>query len=190
MVNITHEVITNRAVFTWDINADAGIIISLPPTPIQLGALGLVFGAVIFAFTPAIRKRIKKMGINTFTVSFAVAATILTIFALGVGWIILGNSQQEYFARLNPPPVVINTNLPTSDSIQQGEALFNANCATWSDERDFDALLERLDRTRDEELYGALLDGWRDLPACARELPIDGRWDMVNYLRGLQFVGS
>jgi len=188
VVHIIQNEITYRAVFVWDISADAGVIISLPPTPIQLGALGLVFGAVTAAFTPTIRKRLKKMGLNTFTVSFAVAATIITIFALVVGWIILGNSQQEYFARLNPPPVVINTSLPTGYSIQRGEALFSENCATWSDKRDFDALLERLERTRDEELYDALLDGWRDLPTCARELPIDARWDMVNYLRGLQFV--
>lgn len=188
VVNITHNDITERAVFVWGIDADAGIIISLPPTPVQLGALGLVFGAIIFAFTPTIRQRLTQMGLNTFTVSFAIFATIISIFGLIIGWVILQNSQAEYFARLNPPPSIINTVLPNSDSLLRGETLFSQNCSTWSDERDYDALLERLERTRDEDIYRALVDGWRDLPTCARDLLINERWDMVNYIRGLQFV--
>ncbi|HRF99053.1 MAG TPA: hypothetical protein PLZ51_27770, partial [Aggregatilineales bacterium] len=80
VVNITQNGITERVAFTWDISAESGVIVSLPPTLMQLLALGAVFGAVGFALSPVVRRRIKKMGMNVFTVSFAVAATILTIF--------------------------------------------------------------------------------------------------------------
>ena len=185
-VNITENGVTQRVAFAWTINADAGVIVSLPPTPIQLLALGGVFGAVSFALSPIVRRRIKKMGMNTFTVSFAVAATLLTIFALVIGWQVMENAQRQYLATLNPPPVVINPTLPTQESLNLGEALFNDVCVAWHNTRDFDELVSRLNRTRDETLYSAFIDGWRDLPPCARDVALEARWDMVNYIRGWQ----
>ncbi|HRF99054.1 MAG TPA: hypothetical protein PLZ51_27775, partial [Aggregatilineales bacterium] len=80
------------------------------------------------------------------------------------------NTQQTYLATLNPLPVVINTNLPTQESLNLGEKAFNEHCEAWHNTSDFDELVARLNRTRDEDLYSALVDGWRNLPACAREL--------------------
>jgi copper transport protein len=185
VVNITQNGVTERVTFTWDISAEAGVIVSLPPTLIQLFALGAVFGAVGFALSPVVRRRIKKMGMNIFTVSFAVAATILTIFGLLIGWRVMENTQQTYLATLNPLPVVINTNLPTQESLNLGEIGFNEHCEAWHNTSDFDELVSRLNRTRDEDLYSALVDGWRNLPACARELSPETRWDIVNYIRAL-----
>ena len=176
---------THRVAFAWEINPDAGVIISLPPTLIQLLALGWVMGAVMFALSPIIRSRIHKMGLNTFTVSAGIAAIILTGIALVVGWRVMENTQQQYLQTLNPPPVVVNSNLPTSESLSRGEALFAVHCVTWQDARDFRELIDRLNRTRDEALYSALIDGWRNLPACGRDVSPQERWDMVNYVRSL-----
>jgi hypothetical protein len=51
-----------------------------------------------------------------------------------------------------------------------------------------DALVERLPRTRDEELFFATRDGWRDLPPCVGELTDEQRWHIVNYIRTLEKV--
>jgi putative copper export protein/methionine-rich copper-binding protein CopC len=185
LVDVTVGDQTQRIAFAWDINPDAGVIISLPPTPIQLLALAIVMGAVIFALSPIIRSRIHKMGLNTFSVSAGIAAVILTAIALVVGWRVMESTQQQYLATLNPPPMVVNTHLPTAESLSHGKMIFDSACAVWENHRQFRDLLERLNRTRDEALYAALTDGWRDLPACGRELSPDDRWHVVNYIRSL-----
>ena len=40
-------------------------------------------------------------------------------------------------------------------------------------------------RNRDDDLYAATVNGWRNLPACTGDLSADQRWDIVNYFRTL-----
>lgn len=175
----------HRIAFAWEISADAGVIQSLPPRVMQILALVAVLGASIFAMLPIIRARIHKMGLNTFTVSAAVAAIIMTAIGLGVGWNVMETSQRQYQELLNPPPIVVNTVLPTGASLERGQILFEEACAMWDNISDLQTLIDRLGRTRDETLYSALIDGWRNLPPCAGDIPMEARWDMVNYLRSL-----
>lgn len=185
LVDVRLDDVRHRVAFAWEIDPNAGVIISLPPTPIQLSALGGVMIAVMVALSPLIRSRIHKMGMNTFTVSAAIAAVVLTGIALVIGWRVMENTQQEYLRTLNPPPTIVNTNLPTAESLARGEHLLVIHCPTWQTTSDFKVLIERLNRTRDEALYSALVDGWRNLPACAENVSPENRWDMVNYIRSL-----
>jgi hypothetical protein len=71
--------------------------------------------------------------------------------------------------------------------LDRGARFFDDLCrANWENAaQDFTAFKDRLPRARDEELYDALLNGWRDLPACTNDLSLFQRWDVVNYLRNL-----
>ena len=109
----------------------------------------------------------------------AILAAILFII-LGIVWI--QSAQAQYDATLNPPPKVVNTVLPDEASLERGQAQFIAACARWANADDLKDLVTP--RARDEALFAATRDGWRDLRAC-NPMTDTQRWDVVNYLRTL-----
>jgi hypothetical protein len=85
-----------------------------------------------------------------------------------------------------PEPEIVNPSLPDQASLERGRAALVAACPEWQDSREFGELVERRVRLRDEELWQAVEEGWRSLPACDTGLPESERWDIVNALRALE----
>ncbi len=166
----------------WTISDSAAIQQAQPPTVPIVAALALVIGTLIWATTPTVRGWIRQLDLNPAIITIAILAVAGTALLSVFGFMVIGNSQAQYEAQINPPPRVTNPVLPDAASIERGRALYAAHCSAWQ-MANLKLLVERLPRTRDEELYFALRDGWRDIPACDPELGDDERWDVVNAIR-------
>ncbi|GAB4515735.1 MAG: hypothetical protein OHK0046_19620 [Anaerolineae bacterium] len=174
----------SQLAFAWDISADAAVIDSVPPNAMQILALAVVIITLGWACLPLIQRLGAVLNLDTFSVGVATAATAATVVAMVIGFVVVQNTRENYAATLNPPPQVVNAVLPDQASVERGAALFTEACA-WSGS-DFEALVDRLPRTRDEELYLAVGAGWRGLAACTASLDEAARWDVVNYVRALE----
>ena len=170
-----------RIAFSWDITDDATVLASISPRLQHWAALGGVLLALGWVITPAYRAFLRQMNFDAVTVTLLLLATIGTALVTAVGFWYIGTLQATNDALLNPPPVVVNPTLPDAVSLRHGADQFAAGCGWDTDSRAFGALVERLPRTRDDELYRAVTDGFRELPAC--DLPPDDAWDVVNHLR-------
>lgn len=179
----TEDGATHRLAFDWDISNEAAVIESVDPNVLNYGALLLLILAIGWGFYPVVRHWMNRMNLDAASISVALSATIVTAIALVVGYIIIQNTRAQYEETLNPTPEVVNAVLPTQASIDRGMMLFTTACGWDTDSRDFIALRDRLPRTRDDELYFAVQDGWRGLSSCAADLSLYQRWDIVNYLR-------
>ena len=173
-----------RAAFKLDISADAAIEVSRPPSPLHLLALLAIAGLLVYLAVPFARRLIAALHLTLASALIAVGAIVISGAVMVGGALLIAQQQREYERTLNPPPVVVNGVLPNADSLARGESLFDSHCAAWNDKPgDLDALSKRLSKARDDFLYAALRDGWRDLPACVGELTESQRWHIVNYLR-------
>lgn len=187
MVDIRDEDGTiTRAAFRWDIRAEASIIETRPPTLINLAAIAATLIAIMWALSPSLKRFYAKQDINPFTVSVGLWALTATVIFAIAGYVIVTETQRSYQATLTPPPQVVNTVLPDQESLTRGAQVFSAQCAGWEGQA-LEELRQRLERSRDDELYRFTQEGWRSLPACGT-LDESQRWDVVNYLRTLEPV--
>jgi copper transport protein len=179
--------ITHTA-FTWDISAEAGVIQSQPPQLRHWLALLLVVGVLFWVGLPAMRRLIHLLDLSPTMVTVAVGAVVLTVVVLAFGTLLWQEQERQYALAVNPPPTVVNTQLPTAESVASGEALFNQHCATWTAPDaagSLSGLLVQLDTLRDDALFTLTQTGGRGLPACTGDLDTSQRWDLVNYIRTL-----
>jgi copper transport protein len=191
IVDLTESTGTTRAAFDWTISADAAIITTRPPTMVNLLALAGVLVALGWVAYPAANRYYQRLDLSPAAVTIALGSIALTIVAVLVGFIGVQDAQRRSEEALFPPPSVVNSVLPDAASLQRGHDLFVAHCAVWPpDSPDFTALVNKLVTMRDNELYQAILNGWRTLPPCTRDLNAQERWDMVNYLRGQEVTSS
>jgi len=173
-----------RLAFEWQITDEAAVIESIDPRPANILALLGVLLAVGYAMYPFMRRGYNTLELDAGSVSVAASAAIATGIALAAGYILLQDTRDVYDDALAPPPQVVNAVLPTQASLNRGETLYTTACATWDEHpADLAALQERLSRSRDEDIYRAIREGWRDLPACNDDLSVYERWDIVNYFR-------
>lgn len=177
-----------RAAFAWDIRAEAAVIQSRPPTLLNSLALLAALAAVGWAFYPLARRVYRRLDLRPAVVVVALGVIFMTALFSIIGVVVVQNAQAQYEATVNPPPKRINPALPDAASLARGAALYARACS-WDGAPDYSALVERLPRTRDEELFAAVGDGWRGLPACAGPLSDAERWDVVNYLRTKEPAG-
>lgn len=173
----------SRAAFAWTISDEAAVPQTRSPNVLNLLALAGVIVALSWVAYPFARRLYRLLDLNPANVTIAVGAVVATIILVAVGMVVIQTTQAQYEATLNPPPAVINPALPDAASLERGRALFDTACG-WSD-GDWDALVERLPRTRDEELFEAVGDGWRALPPCAG-VDDSQMWDVVNYVRSYE----
>lgn len=173
-----------RTAFTWTIREENAIRQTRDPGLVNLIALVGVIGAVGLAIAPSVsryRRQLDFSPANLAVGAVGIAATIAVVIGAGV---LSAQDQAAYAARINPPPAIVNPTPPDSVSIGRGGRWLTA-CG-WSDTSALDELVRRLHDTRDEVLYRAIGDGWRDLPACAAiASDDDARWDAVNAIRAL-----
>ncbi|MCY3575609.1 MAG: CopD family protein [Chloroflexi bacterium] len=185
LVNITDaDGGVTRAAFEWEISAAAAIQVSRPPNPLHLLSLLGIAGLLVYLVAPLARRFIVALQLTVASALIALAAIGISMAVMVGGALMIAQRQQEYERTLNPPPAVVNNVLPDADSLARGRSLYDAHCAAWQDQpQDLERLLKRLPNARDEFLYAAAQDGWRDLPACADELTASQRWHIVNFLR-------
>lgn len=175
-----------RAAFDWDISREAAVPQSLPLGSLNMLALVGVLGAVVWVLYPSFRRLVRWLDWRPSSVAAGAAAIIVTTAAIVLAVALVIQSEADYNATINPPPVVVNNILPDSQSLAQGQALYIEHCIDWqAHPADFNALKNRLPQTRDEELFFATRDGWRGLPACSGDLTDEQRWHIVNFFRTL-----
>jgi copper transport protein len=176
-----------RAAFEWNISEAAPVVQARDPGLLNVLALGGVAAAIGLVVYPFARQFYYRLDLSPGSVALALGATATTALFVIVGVITIQNTQAQYEAALYPTPQVVNTVLPDAASLERGRALFDTYCATWQNfSGDLNALIERLPRTRDEELYAAVREGWRGLPPCAGTLSDEQVWDVVNYVRSYE----
>lgn len=173
-----------QTAFPVEINTEAAVITGRPPTALQLIALIGAFGSLAFAGYPLAKRLYHKLDRSPSSLLIALGALAATavITVIGIGAAL--SAQTSYQAVVSPPPVVVNAVLPDQASVERGRDVLANACPAWAG-GDLTALVQRLDRTRDEDLYAMTRDGWRGLPPCAA-LDDQTRWDAVNYLRSLE----
>jgi copper transport protein len=172
-----------RAAFDWRIQTEAAVIQTRPPGPANLAALALTLAAIGWVLYPAGKAVYHQLDLRPAAVTIALGAVIATGFFTLLGVRMIQDTQARYEATINPPPSVVNPVLPDAASLQRGGALYKAGCSTWDNLPDYRALVERLPRTRDDELFKAVREGWQTLPGCAASLSAHEQWDVVNYFR-------
>jgi len=173
-----------RAAFAWDIRAEAAIEQSRPPSLINLALITLTLVALVAAFYPPLMRFGRRLDLSPTMISVGLWATVGTVIFMIAGYGIIVESQRNYEAILAPAPQVVNPTLPTQESLENGQRAFAESCVGWEGAA-LDELRQRLPRTRDEELFAFVAEGWRSLPACIA-MAESAQWDVVNYVRTLE----
>jgi copper transport protein len=176
---------TRRAAYDWDISAEVAVPTSIEPGPLNWLALAGVLVALGWAAYPAAYRLYTWLDWHPVSIAAAVSAIIATILLTALAIRAVNQSAADYEATINPPPQMVNTVLPDADSLASGAALFEQHCRWPPETSSYRALIERLPRTRDEDLFFAIRDGWRDLPPCANKVTDEQHWHIVNYIRSL-----
>ncbi len=180
-----------RFAFEWTISNDASVIQSRDLAISNIIPLILVILALAWALYPAARWLYLRLDLSPLIVIVVLGVSVISVFLIVLGGQMVESTRERYDERLNPVPEIVNAVLPSQASLARGEDLYSEYCIIWQENsQDFRALRQRLDRIRDDELYSAVVDGWRELPPCAADLSNFERWDLVNYIRTLQEFDS
>jgi copper transport protein len=176
---------TQRVVFDWDISLDSAVPTSREPVILHFVAIAGVVAAVFYMALPSLRRLYRWLNWTPSSVAIGLISTGATAVAIYWGAVMIQNNIATYEANLNPPPAVVNAVLPDGESLLQGAVIITEHCTGWENSADLQVLLNRLERTRDEEIFQLTGRGWRGLPACTRDLTETDRWHVVNYIRSL-----
>ncbi len=174
-----------RAAFDWNITNDASVQQAQPPRLQHVIALALVIAAIAWALYPSAVWVYHRLDLRPAMVTVALAAVVVVIIFTIIGVAIIQNTEAQYEATLNPPPQVINETIPDQSSLDRGKALYDSACPNWKT-ADQSRVIERLPRTRDDQLFLATGQSWQIYPACDAALTIAQRWDIVNFIRTFQ----
>jgi copper transport protein len=175
---------SRRAAFAWEIAQDAAVPTLIDPGPLNLLALLGVLAALGWAAYPAAYRFYKWLDWKPLSIAVAASALIASAILIVGAVVLVSQGVTAYDAVIQPPPQIVNPVLPDADSLAQGREWFDASCVGWEG-GDLRTLVERLPRTRDEDLFFATRDGWRTLPPCAGDLTDEQRWHIVNFVRTL-----
>ncbi|MCC6894234.1 MAG: CopD family protein [Anaerolineae bacterium] len=179
----------HRAAFDWQITDAAAVQITLPPRPQQIIALVIVLLAVMWVLYPFAYWVYQRLDLSPANVTVAVGAVVGTVVLTLIGVVVIQNTDAQYVAAINPPPTVVNAVIPSQESLDAGAALYRASCPSWESDNQ-GRFVDRLARTRDEQLFAATRDGWQGSAACDTALTDAQRWDIVNYIRTFQRQNS
>ncbi len=176
-----------RVAQDWEISDSAAIQQSREPGLIHWLMLFTIGVALVAMVYPRARRLVAGWQVSAVSGLLALGMAVLSIGIMGFGAFLISEQQRNYELTLNPPPAIINTVLPDAASLQLGAALYREYCLVWQGQSaDFRALRGRLDSARDDFLYQALGEGWRNLPSCAGDLSEAQRWHIVNYFRSFE----
>ena len=173
-----------RAAATWLVSESAAVVVTRPPNIIHLALLLLIAWLLLALIKRRVNRLLKNLNLSPASVLLGAGMVAVSVGVIAFGAISISERQRSYEATLNPPPERVNAVLPDAGSLTRGEALYRDRCLVWQGRSaDFRALRNRLGSARDDFLYGVVVAGWRDLPACEGELSERDRWDVVNYFR-------
>ncbi len=191
VVRIDDQTGTTQIAYQWQITDAASVIESRPMTPVNWLALAGVLAALLFAAWPTLLRFYHSLDLSPKIVLVGAGALALSIAAFVIGIQQAQIATDQFNQRISPPPQIVNVVLPSQTSLTQGHALFEQSCAAWTSNTDFQQLILRLGRTRDEDLYAAVsAKGWWSLPPCQGDHPPEDWWNVVNYLRSLESVSG
>ena len=173
-----------RVATDWAISEAAAVAQLRNPNATHI-ALLLTMAAILAAL---LRRRAQSLIIalhlTPASTALALGALAVSVGIMAFGAALIGERQRDYERTLRRPPEQVNIVLPDAASLARGEALYRERCLAWQRQSaDFRALRSRLSTARDDFLYGVVVAGWRDLPACQGEMSERDRWDIVNYFR-------
>jgi hypothetical protein len=141
-----------------------------------------VLAALGWMLFPAVRWLYTRLDLRPTSLLIAIGMTILSLVMLVSAALIVQEDQRRYEEILWPLPEIVNPTMPDMNSIARGQSLFEQACPDWTG-RTYESLQRNILVMRDDELYAALHEGWRGLPACNGNMSEAQWWDMVNYLR-------
>src|SRR5690606_14575793 len=95
-----------RAVFEWDISAEAGVIDSISPRALNLIALAGMVIAAGYAVFPLARRFYHKLDLSPGSVTVALGTSALTVVVVIAAGFAIEQSQKQYALTINPPPQV------------------------------------------------------------------------------------
>jgi copper transport protein len=176
-----------RAAFEWHISAEANVITSLPASWVTVLAAAFVTASSGVMLLPWARRVAARLDFTPQSLLAAALVTGITLAMLVFAVVSVENQRLEQANRLNPPPGRVNLTLPVADSIARGEQAYMASCIIWQSVTDFRAFMNQVNTLRDEDIYNAVVQGWRAMPACAPPHDDARVWDIVNYVRVLQY---
>ncbi|MFN8530066.1 MAG: hypothetical protein U0670_15815 [Anaerolineae bacterium] len=93
------------------------------------GAAGVI-GALFAAF-PLLRRWFVKLDFSPAAVTVAIVSSILTVILVIASAYIINQTSADYANAVSPPPTIVNTILPTADSVAAGHDL--ASACGWVD---------------------------------------------------------
>ncbi len=176
--------------YAWTIQADPALAQAASPGIVNVLALAGVLVALGFAAYPRARRFYHRLDLRPATVTVALGALLATVGIVVAAMIGIQASQAQLETQISPPPAVVNTVLPDADSLARGAVLIEATCPAWrAGQASFDQFVQGLPRLRDEDVYRAVSEGWRELPPCETGLSASARWDIVNRVRAWEPVG-
>lgn len=186
LVDVREGDTLTRAAFPFEVSADAALQLTRPPTFGHLLALAGVAAVAVYVLWPLLRRGWNKLDRSPMALALLAGSVALGVMII-LGGVWVSQQSDAVFAAYNYPlPAIVNPVLPDQASLERGRAALAESCPGWVDSREFDELVKRLSRLRDEELWTAVEQGWRTLPACDAALPDAARWDIVNALRSLE----
>jgi copper transport protein len=176
-----------RAAFEWQITAEANVITSVPASWITVLAAAFVTASVGVLLMPWAQRVAARLDLTPQSLLAAGLVTGITAVVLVFAVVSVENQRLEQARQLNPPPGRINPTLPVADSIARGEQAYMESCIIWQSVTDFRAFMNQVNTLRDEDIYNAVVQGWRAMPACHPPHDDARVWDIVNYVRVLQY---
>ncbi|MEZ4667639.1 MAG: CopD family protein [Anaerolineae bacterium] len=171
-----------RFAFVWDVTDTATIQSSQPPRIQHIVGLMMVLAALGYVVYPSAKRIYRRLDLNPVNVTILIATLVATILLSAVGFIVIQNAQNQFESTLNPLPQIVNSVLPDEASLIIGQKLYQQYCTDWQN-INLNGFIERLPRTRDEQIFATTRDGGADVPACNKILSEMQRWDLVNYIR-------
>ncbi len=180
----------SRVAFPFEISADAAVQTVRPPTLVNLLALAGVAAAGVYALLPLLRRGWNRLDRGPLALALLAGSLLLAVGLIAGGVLLSLQSDAALRSTTQPLPAVVNPALPDQTSLERGREALGVVCPAWPESGELRELVERLPRLRDEDLYAALNDGWRGLPACDPAAPQAVRWDVVNALRAMEPYGE
>ncbi len=176
-----------RAAFEWQISEQANIVRTFTPSMVTILAAFAVTGAVSLVLLPSARRFYRTMDLKPQSLIIAFGMIVISIGLLAASIVMIENQRVALLAAENPLPTIVNSSLPTQASVDRGDALYHERCSIWQSVTDFRAFMNQVDRFRDEVIYDAVQNGWREMPACNAPLDEAQTWNIVNFVRVLQY---
>ncbi len=169
-----------RIALGYRVPSNAGSTADRQPTVLNYVSLLSIVGVLAIWLFPIGRHGMRALHLDPQTVLVSVGAFVFTIVVLIGGGLYLQTVNAATEAAANPPPPHINSSLPDQISVDAGQRLYVANCASCHSQPNVPAPDSYVSTHTDSDLYN--LHYTKTHPYGA-DLTDAERWALVDYLR-------